>query len=178
MITESTFLSRDGKTDIHFYKTDSREKPKAILQIVHGMTEYFGRYEGFAEYLSENGILVVGHDHIGHGKSAVPDDYGYFGPKDGWKIWIEDVHSLREMIQKEYPGVPYVILGHSMGSLILRSYLIKYSKGLSGAILTGTAGTTVMGLACFLFLCCGKFTETDTEASSYTIWRSEATIKK
>jgi len=104
------------------------------------MTEYFGRYEGFAEYMTENGILVVGHDHIGHGKSADPKDYGYFGPKDGWRVWIEDVHTLRVKTQEEYPGIPYFVLGHSMGSLILRAYLLKYSEGLCGAILTGTAG--------------------------------------
>lgn len=140
MILESTFLSADGKTNVHFYKTEVSGEPKAVLQIVHGMTEYFGRYEGFAEYLSENGILVVGHDHIGHGKSSTPEDFGYFGPKDGWKIWIEDVHILRKMIQKENPNTPYIILGHSMGSLILRAYLLQYSEGLSKVILTGTAG--------------------------------------
>lgn len=140
MIAESNFLSADGRTDVHFYTVEACGEPKAILQIVHGMTEYFGRYEGFAEYLSENGILVIGHDHIGHGKSANPEDYGYFGSKDGWKIWIEDVHILRNMIQKKHPGIPYFILGHSMGSLILRAYLIRYREGLAGAILTGTAG--------------------------------------
>lgn len=140
MIIESTFLSADGITHIHYYTSVVSGKPKAILQIVHGMTEYFGRYQGFAEYLSEQGVLVIGHDNIGHGKSAQPEDYGYFGPKDGWKFWIEDVHTLRDIIQKEYPSIPYIILGHSMGSLILRAYLIKYSEGLAGAILTGTAG--------------------------------------
>lgn len=140
MIVESTFLSADKKTDVHYYRSVVTGEPKAILQIVHGMTEYFGRYEGFAEYLSENGILVVGHDNIGHGKSAQPEDYGYFGQKGGWQIWIEDVHILRGLIQKDYPSIPYVILGHSMGSLILRAYLMKHSEGLSGAILTGTAG--------------------------------------
>lgn len=140
MIVESTFLSADGQTDIHYYKSTVLGEPKAILQIVHGMTEYFGRYEGFSEYLNEHGILVIGHDNTGHGKSAQPEDYGYFGPMDGWKFWIEDVHILRNIIQKEYPSTPYIILGHSMGSLILRAYLLKYSEGLSGVILTGTAG--------------------------------------
>jgi len=151
MILESTFLSADEKTNIHYYQSDRTESPKAILQIVHGMSEYFGRYEGFAEYLNENGILVIGHDHLGHGRSANPEDYGYFGPKGGWKTWIEDVHILRNKIQKEYPDVPYFILGHSMGSLILRAYLIKYSEGLAGAILTGTAGKNRLnGIGLFL----------------------------
>ena len=140
MIKEATFLSSDGKSNIHYYKVIPKSEPRAILQIVHGMSEYFARYEGFAKYLNESGILVVGNDHIGHGKSSDPQDYGYFGPKDGWKFWIEDVHALRSIMQKKYPDIPYIMLGHSMGSFILRAYLTKYASGLWGAIITGTSG--------------------------------------
>ena len=140
MIQEFTFLSSDGRSNIHAYKIEPKEEPCAILQIVHGMSEYFTRYEGFADYLSESGILVVGHDHIGHGKSAEPENYGYFGAKGGWKFWVEDTHTLRRIMQDKYPDLPYVILGHSMGSFILRAYLTKYGEGLSGAIITGTSG--------------------------------------
>lgn len=140
MIQEFMFLSSDGHSNIQGYQIAPAEEPLAILQIVHGMSEYFTRYEGFADYLAQNGILVVGHDHIGHGKSADPENYGYFGAKDGWKFWIEDVHALRRIIQEKYPQVPYVILGHSMGSFILRAYLIQYGQGLAGAIITGTSG--------------------------------------
>ena len=76
-MTEKTFLSKDGKSTIHYYVWEPAGEPAAILQITHGMAEHMLRYEPFAEYLNSFGILVCGHDHIGHGRSAAPEDWGY-----------------------------------------------------------------------------------------------------
>lgn len=140
MMTESTFTGSDGKSRIRSYRRDPAGKPIAILQIVHGMSEYFLRYEGFADYLAESGILVAGQDLAGHGSSAAPEDYGYFGHANGWLNLVEDVHLLRKTVQAEYPDTPYFILGHSMGSFIVREYLTRHGEGLSGAVITGTSG--------------------------------------
>ncbi|HCU08443.1 MAG TPA: hypothetical protein DF480_05725 [Clostridiales bacterium] len=140
MMIESSFPGTDGKSIIHSYRMEMQGAPSAILQIVHGMSEYFLRYEGFADYLAGQGILVTGHDQAGHGSSAGPEDYGYFGAESGWLHLVEDVQRLREAVQAEYPGVPYFMLGHSMGSFIVREYLTRYGEGLSGAVITGTAG--------------------------------------
>ena len=140
MMIESSFPGTDGKSIIHSYRMEVQGAPSAILQIVHGMSEYFLRYEGFAEYLAGQGILVTGHDQAGHGSSADPEDYGYFGAESGWLHLVEDVQRMRELVQADYPGVPYFILGHSMGSFIVREYLTRYGEGLSGAVITGTAG--------------------------------------
>lgn len=138
---ESTFLSNDGHSAVHWYEWDV-ENPVAVLQIVHGMSEYILRYEGFAEYLNKHGIVVVGNDHIGHGKSvATSDDWGYFGLNDGWMHFIEDVEKMRKIVQREYPGVPYYIMGHSMGSFVTRGWLKMFGEGIDGAIVMGTAGT-------------------------------------
>lgn len=134
------FLSGDRGTKIHGVKwePDNREI-KGILQIIHGMAEYVERYENFAEYMTERGFLVVGHDHLGHGDSVVSKEYwGYFAPKNGSDILVEDIHTLRMMTQEEYPGIPYFILGHSMGSFLLRKYLSRYGENLRGAIIMGT----------------------------------------
>lgn len=136
---EFTFDSRDGETKLHAIRWVPEGKSVCILQIVHGMAEYMERYEELARFLGEKGILVTGDDHLGHGKS-VPEDgiYGYFCEQDPATVVVRDVHRLKKITQEDYPGVPYVILGHSMGSFILRNYLFRYGTGIEGAIICGT----------------------------------------
>lgn len=134
------FDSRDGEHKIHAIKwIPDVEKPVCILQIVHGMAEYIDRYDDFANFLAERGILVVGDDHLGHGKSVRPGEpYGYFCKEDASTVLVRDEHRLKKLMQKQYEGVPYIVLGHSMGSFITRNYLIKYGTGIDGAVLVGT----------------------------------------
>lgn len=134
------FLSADRGTKIHAVKWEpDTGKMKGILQITHGMVEYVERYDAFAEYMTQKEFMVVGHDHLGHGASVASHEYwGYFAPKNGSDILIEDMNTLRTMIQKEYPDIPYFMLGHSMGSFLLRKYLSKYGQNLWGAIIMGT----------------------------------------
>lgn len=136
---EFTFDSRDGKTKLHAVRWVPEGKVVCIIQIVHGMAEYVERYEALAQYLGEKGILVTGDDHLGHGKSVAKDGiYGYFCEQDPATVVVRDVHRLKKMTQEDYPGVPYVILGHSMGSFILRNYLFRYGTGIEGAVICGT----------------------------------------
>lgn len=134
------FLSADKGTKIYCVKWEpDTEERKGILQITHGMIEYIERYDAFAEYMTQQGILVVGHDHLGHGASVAKEEFwGYFAPQNGSDILVEDMNTLRAMIQKEYPELPYFMLGHSMGSFMLRKYLSKYGQNLRGAIIMGT----------------------------------------
>lgn len=141
MVTKNfTFLSNDGKTAVHAVKwTPDTEEYKAILQITHGMVEFIERYIPFAEFLTTKGYMVVGHDHIGHGQSvASQDDWGYFCGRSPSDVLVEDMHKLRAMIQEENPDVPYFMLGHSMGSFMLRKYLTVHNEKLRGAIIMGT----------------------------------------
>lgn len=132
------------------WKSEDNRKPIGIVQIIHGMSEYVGRYDDFAEFLVSKGFIVVGNDHLGHGASVKDrSEYGYFG-ENGNECVISDIHNLRKKTMIEYPGVPYYFLGHSMGSFLLRQYLstvdsdmtgervVTYSHGLSGAIVMGT----------------------------------------
>lgn len=136
---EFTFDSRDGKSKIHAIRWVPEGKVVCIVQIIHGMAEHIGRYEELAQYLAGKGILVTGDDHLGHGKSVGEDGtYGYFCEQDPATVVVRDVHRLKKMTQEEYPGIPYVILGHSMGSFILRNYLFRYGTGIQGAIVCGT----------------------------------------
>ena len=139
MKKEFYFPSKDGLTQIHAIEWIPEGKVKAVLQIAHGMVEHIERYSDFAAYLAENGIYVTGHSHLGHGKSMVSKEkMGYFADPNGNECVIGDIHELRNLTQKKYPDIPYFMLGHSMGSFLLRQYLGMYGKGLSGAIIMGT----------------------------------------
>ena len=118
------------------------KKPKAVVQIVHGMIEYVGRYEEFAAYLAEKGYAVVGHDHLGHGKTAAgKEELGYFSEKDGHLHVIGDMYRVTRRGRELWPDSPLVILGHSMGSYFTRKYLTKYSRKVDGAVIMGTGYT-------------------------------------
>lgn len=126
------------------------EDPKAVIQIVHGMAEHIDRYDEFARYLVERGFVVCAEDHVGHGGSATdPENYGHIPLKGGKNIVVGDVHTLHSMVSRIYPGVPYVMYGHSMGSFITRAYIARYGDDLAACVLSGTgnvpAGLSKMG---------------------------------
>lgn len=138
MRDEFYFPSKDGNTEIHTIEWKPEGEVKAVLQICHGMVEYIKRYDEFAEFLCGKGFYVVGNDHLGHGKSVqAKSEYGFFSEKYGNACVIGDIHTLRQRTMKKYPNVPYFMLGHSMGSSLLRQYIQMYGKGLSGAIIMG-----------------------------------------
>lgn len=136
---EFTYPSQDGKTQIHAICWEPAGAPLAVLQIAHGMVEYINRYDEFASFLAAKGYVVAGNDHLGHGKSIQDEScLGYFAEKDGNKTVLRDIHQLRILMQKRYPDVPYFIMGHSMGSFLIRQYICLHASGLSGAIIMGT----------------------------------------
>ncbi len=133
------FTSADGRTRISAGRWAPEGEPRFILQIAHGMVEFIDRYNDFAEFLAGHGVLVVGHDHLGHGDSVTSkDEWGYMGDRNPSGILVEDMHALRVLTQKQHPGLPYFMLGHSMGSYLLRKYLALHGAGLAGAVVMGT----------------------------------------
>ena len=141
---ESTFYFKSSTGFDVFAKkwlNEDFKKHKGIIQLVHGMQEHIGRYNDFANFLANNGYIVVGHDHLGHGNTAKCEgDFGYFADNNGWDRLVEDVHILQNKIHNEYPELPYIVMGHSMGSLIVRTYITKYDDHLTGVIISGTSG--------------------------------------
>lgn len=112
-------------------------EPVGVVQIIHGISEYIARYEPLARYLADHGWLVVGEDHPGHGKSVGEGDrYGYL--TGGWMATVQIIHRLYTKTHREHPDIPYVMLGHSMGSFLLRTYLFTYHVQLAGALISGT----------------------------------------
>ncbi len=142
MVKEEFYYdSRDKKSQLHAvrYMPDDQDSIRCIVQIVHGMAEYIERYEEFAEFLTDRGFVVVGEDHMGHGKSVGRDGrYGYFCEQDPATVLVRDVHRLKKATAERYPNVPYVMVGHSMGSFITRNYMFRYGAAIDGAVVMGT----------------------------------------
>ncbi len=114
------------------------DSPEMIVQILHGMSEHRGRYDDFAKNLMNLGAVVVTSDHLGHGENVESEsELGYFSKAEGWKQLVEDQHEITMQIKKEFPDLPLFLFGHSMGSLVARSYTKRYDYELSGLILCG-----------------------------------------
>ena len=124
---------------LHAFRCVPEGEVRAIVQLSHGMVEFIDRYKPLAEYLAARGILVTGNDHLGHGGSIrTRADYGYFAEPDGNRAVLDDLHAMTILTKKLYPGVPYFLLGHSMGSFYARQYLCEWGSELDGAIILGT----------------------------------------
>ena len=144
---EVTFASADGRSTIHAWvwwpqglpERDGRPAPRAVVQLVHGMSEHVRRYDEFARFLCARGAVACGDDHIGHGRSADPSRHGCLPAKGGADALVEDEDRLRRLLaERVAPGTPYVFFGHSMGSYITRVYLSRHGEGLAAAVVCGT----------------------------------------
>ncbi len=140
MKKEGSFTSSNGFNTVFYTEWLPEGEVKATLQIIHGMAEYIERYADFAQYLNEYGIAVAGTDHIGHGRSCSVEDRGYMGEANGWKYMTDDEEKMNRVLQEEFPGVPHHVLGHSMGSFIIRNFMTQYGQDCASFIVMGTAG--------------------------------------
>ena len=154
MRNEFFFPSSDGITQIRAVEWTPEGEIKGIYQMCHGMVEHIERYDSFAKYLASKGYYVVGHDHLGHGKSIVNlESKGFFGEKKGNDCLINDIHQLRTMTDEKYPDLPHFIMGHSMGSFLVRQYIGVHGKGLAGTVIMGTGDQPTMVLKAGKLLC-------------------------
>ena len=133
------FTSSTGKNKLHARMCVPDGEPKAIVQIIHGIAEYIDRYDDFMMFLAGNGFIVVGDDHLGHGKSIEQEDQkGFFAEENGWEYAVCDEEILRLAMKNNYPDIPVIVFGHSMGSFLARTHLIKYPGGFDAAVISGT----------------------------------------
>lgn len=138
--TDFTFLSSDGKTRLHGISWVPEDMaPVAVLQLVHGVAEHIDRYDDFARFLNGHGVIVVGHDHLGHGKSLPEGGTPvYFGDGCTWDTPVNDIYVLHTRLKEQYPQLPLLLMGHSMGSFLSRTYLVRYPGTVRAAVLMGT----------------------------------------
>lgn len=138
------FKSDDGLS-IACAKWSGQREPRGIIQISHGLGEHIGRYAELAKVLVDDGFVVYGNDHRGHGLTAKPSDsFGDFGPA-GFGQLVEDMVSLRVMAKAEHPDKPYFLLGHSMGSFAAQQFVLDHGHSIDGLVLSGSG--TLDGLA-------------------------------
>jgi alpha-beta hydrolase superfamily lysophospholipase len=135
--TRFTYPAQDG-VDIVGYRWDPAGMPRGAVQLTHGMGEHVRRYRALARALTDRGLVVYGQDHRGHGATArSEEELGQLGP-DGWTQLVDDVDLLVSLIRDEQPGLPLVLLGHSMGSFAVQQYLLKHGDRVDAVVLTGT----------------------------------------
>lgn len=151
------YYASRGAGRIHGCRWEPQGQPKGVVQIIHGIAEHIDRFESLAIYLNALGYVVVAEDHMGHGRSISEEcPQGYF--HGGWFTAVEDTMALMKYTMRKYPELPYVMIGISMGSFMLRTILSKYPhSGISGAVICGTAwqdatvlrtGKKLCGLIC------------------------------
>lgn len=136
------FKSSDEKNNIYYviWEPDDCE-PVAVLQIAHGMVEHIERYKEFARFLTSHKIAVIGNDMLGHGNTvARKEDFGFFAYKNGNKFLLSDAYTMHTIGLRKFPHSKHFLLGHSMGSFIVRQFLYTYPHSdLYGALIIGTA---------------------------------------
>ena len=157
-LNEFTFLSCNGKNNVFFIECVPDGEVRGVLQIAHGIAEHCKRYVPFMKFMAANGFVCVANDHLGHGRTAKDSsEYCFFGEEKGWDMVVEDMDRLRRLESAKYPNVPYFLLGHSMGSFLTRTYIIKHPDVLKGVIISGTgqnpgivvaAGKTMANMHC------------------------------
>ena len=139
-IIDKEVLSSDKKHQLKGKIYLPEGDPKGLLHVVHGMTEYIGRYDGFMRKMAENGYITFGYDHLGHGQTASEKELGYFADNDGWKLLVDDVFLFGNDVKNEMGNdLPFVLMGHSMGSFIVRLTAAKYNH-YDKLIVMGTGG--------------------------------------
>jgi alpha-beta hydrolase superfamily lysophospholipase len=137
-IIKDRFEYSGGSLAYRIYEPEG--EVRAVLQVSHGMCEYVGRYEAYAEHLCSLGIVLAGNDHPGHGESAESaDELGAIDMEDA----LLGLRAMSELLLERYEGKPLILLGHSMGSFLARGYLTRYAENLAGAIIMGTSGPDV-----------------------------------
>jgi alpha-beta hydrolase superfamily lysophospholipase len=138
----STFtLATANGVSLFVYRWLPNAPPKAVVQIVHGLAEHAARYARVAEALCSAGYAVYADDHRGHGRTArTPAELGLFAERDGWTKGINDLWLLNRRIATDHPGLPIVLLGHSLGSFMTQYFICEHSEALAAAVLSASNG--------------------------------------
>lgn len=141
MKTETFILNAADGVELFVYRWLPEGLPTAVVQIAHGLAEHAGRYARLAEWLTAAGYAVYANDHRGHGRTAKsPGDLGFFSAQNGWQKCVDDLWQLNRHIGVEHPGLPIVLLGHSMGSTLAEQFMGEHGDALAGVVLSGPNG--------------------------------------
>ncbi len=152
-----TFLSDSDALEIHCTAIYPDNNIIGVVQIVHGMCEHRKRYYPFMEFLARKGYLTVIYDNRGHGQSI--EDISYLGHfhEGGYEALVDDIRKMNYMLKEKISGVPYILIGHSMGSMAVRCFMKKYDNCVDKVILCGSpSGFAIAPLGLMLTKLIGK----------------------
>ncbi|TGQ55643.1 alpha/beta hydrolase [Mesorhizobium sp. M1C.F.Ca.ET.193.01.1.1] len=133
--------------ELNLYVKHADERPRAVVQINHGLAEHSARYARFADFLADRGFHVYAHDHRGHGATKAPDaPLGRFANIDGIAKVIADVDAVHDLIAAEHPGLPVIVFGHSLGASIALNFVLRHSGRVhAAAIWNGNFAQGLLG---------------------------------
>ena len=142
MSNTSTFtLPTPDGIDLFVYCWLPMERPKAVVQIAHGLAEHAARYSRLADALTSAGYAVYANDHRGHGRTVKSvEDLGFFAERDGWRKCVDDLWQINRHVAAQHPGLPIVLLGHSMGATLAEQFMGDHGDALAGVVLSGANG--------------------------------------
>ncbi len=141
-VKEISFPSADNTHTLKGTMYIPNGEIKGVLQVVHGMTEYTGRYEPFFEFIANKGYIAFGYDNLGHGKTVNDkSELGFIASKDGYRLLVDDVVNVAKTVKAQYNDLPFILMGHSMGSFLVRLAAVRLNGVISKLIVCGTAGT-------------------------------------
>ena len=136
-IREISFPSANGRDTIKAWRYSPLGEPRAIIQLVHGYGEHSRRYLHMINKFNQAGFVVFADDHLGHGKTGY--DSGTLGDphSGGYMTYLKEEKSLHDIAVAEYPGIPYMMFGHSWGSMLARGYAAHYGSDIRALMLCG-----------------------------------------
>jgi alpha-beta hydrolase superfamily lysophospholipase len=140
-----SYASADGAWLAGYrWAADQDQSAAGVVVLVHGMGEHLRRYDHVADALASQGFVVYGHDHRGHGASlAATDEPGQLGP-NGWSALVDDLNLVIARAKSDHPGLPVVMVAHSMGSFATQQFLLDHGTDVDAVALTGTAALDLL----------------------------------
>lgn len=140
MNTDGFRLKADDGVEVYVHRWLPDSAPRAVFQIAHGLAEHAARYGRLAQALTAQGFAVYANDHRGHGQTAPSGGHGFFAERDGWRKCVGDLWTLNRRIATDHPGLPIILLGHSMGSFMAQDFVADHSDAIAGLVLSGSNG--------------------------------------
>jgi len=119
---------------------------RALIHIFHGLGEHAARYDRFAHQCTARGYAVIAHNHRGHGENCAPNGLGHYADDNGWNRVINDTLQVQQDLLRRYPDLPLILFGHSMGSYVAQSLMMRHPENVSALVLSGSTWPNRMQL--------------------------------